>query len=331
MGENKCSQPEFILSLFLLKHKEVLEDALGFNIDQIQLEKNHGGNQIDLYGVCPSRRLELFVECQVRPSDPKHFDENLMNILNGIQEGIVVWIASSFRSDYLEGIKLLLGSGGNRRKYINFYAFEVQPEALTEIISLNSKSKLTVWDNLHQIRDVCDQSPPLRWIFKHEQIHSTHIGKTTIGDSPLDLDNPVDVKEHVIQELRKFVPELINVHREKKYNKNDRIITIGAGKSGFYYRVSAEDRRGIAFVELFMDMNQEPFFFLIKKHHEGMKRQIHQDITFGKRRIGVYFKPDSDIDKTILTLSTTLKRMAYYFYPYFEGENQIEVDIPIPL
>lgn len=142
--------------------------------------------------MCPSRRLELYVECQVNPSDPKHFDVNLMNILNSMQEWIVVWIASSFRSDFLDEIKSFLGSGGNKRKYINFYAFEIHPEALSTINALNVMNKLRVWGSLHHIKDVCKLSPPIRLIFKHEQIHSTHLGKAAVIHTPFDLNNPVD-------------------------------------------------------------------------------------------------------------------------------------------
>lgn len=323
MGENKCSQPEFILSLFLMKHKDVLEDALGLDIDQIELEKNHGSNDVDIYGICPSRRLELFVECQVKPSDPRHLNGNMINMLNGMQEGIVVWIASSFRSDFLEKIKLFLGSGRNKRKYINFYALEIHPEALTAIHFLNSMSKLTVWDNLHQVKDVCEFSPPLRLIFKHEQIHSTHLGKAAVRSPQLDLSNATDVKEYVIQELRSFIPELLNVHREKKCNQSDRIITIGAGKSGFTYRVSAKDRWNKAFVELFLDANQEPFYRLIKHYKEDLQRCIDENIQISRRRIGVYFKPDEDLDKTVLMIVTILKRFYQYFSPYLHGDASV--------
>ncbi|WP_079914133.1 hypothetical protein [Paenibacillus sp. 32352] len=135
---------------------------------------------------------------------------------------------------------MFLGSGGNKRKYINFYALEIHPEALTAIHFLNSMNKLAVWDNLHQVKDVCEFSPPLRLIFKHEQIHSTHLGKAAVRS----LQLATDVKEYVIKELWSCVPELLNVHREKKCNQSDRIITIGAGKGGLSYRVSAMDREG---------------------------------------------------------------------------------------
>lgn len=323
MGEHKCSQPEYILSLFLMKYKEVLESVLGFDVEQIQLEKNHGRNQIDFYAICPSRRLEVFVECQVKPSDPKHFEVNIMNVLNSIQEGIVIWIASAFRREYLEEIKSYLGSGGNKRKYINFYALEVKPDVVTAIYDLNSMSKLTIWDNLHQIKDLYGGQSPLSLRFKHEKIHSTHQGRAIAYNSQLNKER--DTKEYVIQELRRLVPELLNVHREKKCNQSDRIITIGAGRSGFSYRVSVKDRREIAFVELFMDANQEPFYRLIRHYIEEMRVFIHEDIQVNRRRVGVYFKPDKDLDSTISIIASILKRLVKYFSPYLYGDKNIQM------
>ncbi|MCM3624315.1 hypothetical protein M4D70_18985 [Brevibacillus borstelensis] len=307
------SEKEFLLSVFLMKHKEVLEKAVGFEIDQIKLEKNHGRHKIDLYGICPLRRLELFVECQVTPSDQKHLHHNIYGILQSVQEGQVIWIASSFRKEHLLSIKSFLRQ--NHRKYINFYCLEINPVVLNHIENLNSIYRLNVWGLLDQITDI--GASPLRLVFKHEQIPPTHIGKANTTKTPAGYNKPEDIKEYVLAHLRQRVPELLNVHKEKKRNQYDRIITIGGGKSGVYYRVCAEDNRNTAFVELMLDGNQVGLYRRLEKYQRNMKEMIHSNIQMKRgRRIGVYFVPDSDLQATVKKISDILSKMVHYFSPF---------------
>lgn len=317
----KGSEREFLLSLYIMKHKEVLEQTIGFTIDHIVLEKPHGRNKIDLYGVCAEHRLELFVENQVRPTDDLHLNNNILSILQGMQEGIVCWITSSFHPHHLSEVKSYLRK--NHRKFINFYAIEINPLLLKELEILNKMYKLDIWNFLDQLNLI--EGPPFNLVFKHEQIPSTHLGKVGINQPVLDLENPADVKMYLLNKLRVSIPEMLNLHKEKKCNQWDRILTVGAGRKGVYYRISVEDRRKRAFVELFMDASQEELF----KRLEAMKKEIkvHFDsrIQISTRRIGVYFKPDKDIDETIKQIASILSKMVHYFSPYiYEGwENVI--------
>lgn len=113
----------------------------------------------------------------------------------------------------------------------------------------------------------------MKMVFKHENIPFTHNGKISFGESILDITRSDDVKEYLLMYLRKSFPELITLHRQKKHNQNNKVITIGAGKGGVYYRLSVKDRRGLAFVEILMDANQESLFDKFEKQQKNNRRR----------------------------------------------------------
>lgn len=96
-----ASEKEYILSLAILKDKQMLEQAVVLKFDQLKLEQTHGRHKIDLMGICQSRRLEFFVEAQINPSDVKHLNHNILSILQSIREGILIWITASFQHEHL--------------------------------------------------------------------------------------------------------------------------------------------------------------------------------------------------------------------------------------
>ncbi|MFI8715176.1 hypothetical protein [Brevibacillus brevis] len=313
------SEKEFILSLALMKHKEILEQIIGLEMDGIALETTHGRKKVDLYSICPVRRLEVFVENQVTPSDKYHLLKHVLPLLQSINEGVVIWIASSFSKEHLSDVKSLLEK--NRHKYINFYALKIHPDVLKHIESLNSINKLDVWRGLHVIKDIL---APLTLVCKHEQIPATHIGKAVATTPVFELNRAEDVKEYVLRQLQQLVPECINLHKAKKHNQGDRVITVGAGKSGVYYKISANDRRGLAFVELFMDACQTAFFKRFKVKEKDMQRCIDPGIQVGNRKLGVYFNPDTVLDVTIKKIADIFTKMVHYFSPYiYEGWENV--------
>lgn len=305
-----CSQKEFILSIYLMKHKEVLESVLGLEIEQIELEKSSGGTRVDLYGINPIRKLEVFVENQVTPSDEKHLNENLFNLIYGCQEGIIVWIAKSFKMEHLHKVKSFLVR--NRKKFVNFYAFELNEEAIMQIEQLNRGHKHEVIARLNQVHQV--NGPVLKRVFKHEQMPSTHIGKVVLGERRYDFRRIEDVKDFALDTLRAQVPNYMNLFRQKKHNEHDFILSIGAGKSDIYYRLSVKNREGLAFVEIYFQNKLEIFNKLVNQYHE-MRSCVDQELTIGKQRIGVYFKPYAEIKDTVIKIGEILQRLIEYCSP----------------
>lgn len=62
-------------------------DVLGFELDNIKLEKPFGRSKIDLVAVDPTRRLDTYIENQITQSDETHL-RKILNLINGVNEGI---------------------------------------------------------------------------------------------------------------------------------------------------------------------------------------------------------------------------------------------------
>jgi len=78
------SEKEFIFNLYLKKYPEVLEGILGVDLTQIELEIPYGRKKIDFYAVSKDKRVEVFVENQLTPSDEAHLKEKIMPILQSV-------------------------------------------------------------------------------------------------------------------------------------------------------------------------------------------------------------------------------------------------------
>lgn len=308
------SEKEFILSMFLKKYPETLENILGIKLSNIELEIPYGKKKIDYYAVSREKKLEIFVENQLAQSDKGHLNEKIMPLLSALQEGYVVWIASSFKEEHVMAVKSFLKS--NPQKYVSFYGVELHPEVLVQLEKLNSIYKLDVYWNLNWIQEI--DHPPIKVVWKHEQIPSSHLGRVYVGESKYDFGRAEDVKDYVLNLLRKQMPNFLNLHKSKKYNQGDRTITLGGGKAGISYRVSVKDRRNLAFVEILFDEHQTILYKKFVSNLHDMKEKIHSDITIRERgrKIGVYFMPDLQLDANVIRISGILEKMISYFSPF---------------
>lgn len=98
-----------------------------------------------------------------------------------------------------------------------------------------------------------------------------------------------------------------------------------AGKYGVAYRCSAIDRRGKAFVELYFDQCLTEEYEAFALQQEQLRKKIHPDLTFDKRRIGVYFTPADTHVQTFKQITEIFHNMIKSFSPYFYGGKPIEL------
>lgn len=309
------SEKEFILSMFLKEYPTVLESLLGVRLSNIELEIPFGRKKMDLAAVDTKKRVDVYIENQLSLSDNGHLNQKVMPILQSLQEGIIVWIALGFQKDHLHAMKSYLRA--NPQKYINIYALELHPEALQQIEKLNSIYKLDVYWNLNSIEEI--NRPPLKVVWKHEQMPYSHLGRAFTGERQYDLERIEDVKEYVLYSLRNHIPNYLNLHKSKKHNQGDLTITLGGGKTGISYRFSVKNRRNLAFVEISFEDNQTSLFKKLVHLHHDMRKKIHPDITIKDRKFGMYFRPHPDISTTVGTIAGILRNMINYFYPYIYG------------
>lgn len=304
------SDKERTFTFFQKYKKDIMADVLGFELDNIKLEKPFGKAKIDLFAVDPSRRLEIYIENQITPSDEVHLNK-IVNLINGMNEGIVVWVALRFNDNHLLVVEEELKR--NKQKYVDFYAVEVSSDVIEYVSWLDKQFKMHILNNLGIISQV---EEPMKVVYKLEQIPKTFVGNAYIGERIYDFNRIEDLRDYIMEKLQDKIRYFPNIHFEKRPSKYGRSIYTGAGKEGMTYILSVKNGRGMAFVELHFDKSQEALFNAFKFHLPSMKTQIHPDIQFKERKIGVYFKPLAELDDTIDMIAEILDRMLKYFSPY---------------
>ncbi|RKJ69283.1 hypothetical protein D7X33_23890, partial [Butyricicoccus sp. 1XD8-22] len=165
----------------------------------------------------------------------------------------------------------------------------------------------------HLLREM---NPLLNVELVNLQIHPSHCGQINTNPSSPDLNRAEDVKRAMLQVLRNKIPYFLNFHYDKKTNQNDRILTCGAGKSGIIYRCSAKDVRNLAFVELYFDKAEMDWYEAFENIADELRKSVYPDLTYGKRRIGVYFKPKESNEQTFEEIARIFKKMIDGFSPY---------------
>lgn len=78
------SEKEFILTLFLLKYPQYLENLIRQKMSQCEAEVSIGRKKVDLFSINLERRLPIFVETQVKHSDNEHLNK-VLKIIDAIR------------------------------------------------------------------------------------------------------------------------------------------------------------------------------------------------------------------------------------------------------
>lgn len=318
------SKKETIFTLYQKKFPICIEDIIGLSIDCVKTEVDKGSKKIDLYGINKKKKIEIFIENQLKPSDRKdHLEQKVKPLIDGISEGYVIWTASKFHQNHIDEVKQLLRD--NPQKYINFYAVEINPQVLKQIQSLNNLYELDVWGNLDTINNIAEK---FKVVDSHLQMPKTHIGKAYTGEYQYDFTRDDDIKEYMIEQLREQIPYFLNFHNGKKHSENDKILRVGAGLTDITYCCSAFDVGHRAFLEIYFGLSKANWYYAFKSHEHLLKKNISADIYFDNkhRTIGVYFKSDkNDIPKVIEQIVSIFERFILYFSPYTYGKQEINI------
>ncbi|MCM3570488.1 MULTISPECIES: hypothetical protein [Bacillaceae] len=316
------SKKETIFTLYLKENPEVIQKIIGIQIEKMRMEYNNGSQRVDLHGVNKESKIDIFVECQITTADEDHFLKT-KDLINNTADGYVIWIASKFRKNsFIEEIKELLRN--SPRKYINFFAVEVDPEVIERIKLLNRQYELDVLKNLdiiHQIKQ------PLKLVDYYFQMPPTHIGKAYIGEAQYDFDREDDVKDYMLDQLCELMPYYLNFHSSKKHSQNSKVMQIGAGLDEVMYHCSVHDVRNRAFVEIRFGPSKEDWFHAFVNKAESMRREIHPLIHFNdnKRSIGFYATANpNDIPRTVSILVEVFEKFINYFSQFTYGKKGIK-------
>ncbi|WDH83358.1 hypothetical protein [Paenibacillus urinalis] len=303
------SEKEFILTLFLLKYPEYLEDLIGQKLELAEAEVPIGRRKVDLYAINVSRRLPIFIESQVNQSDQRHL-EKVLEILDGTSEGTIIWIASGFNEGYLQRVRSYMKS--HKHKYIDFYALRLHEQAILWASDLNKLHKLEVWGKLHCIRD--STYPPLELYDSYSQVPSTHTGRIIVK-TKYDFKRTEDVKQYMLEKLRGYVPHLTNVWKAKKHNSHDCQLSLGGGRNGVNFKLSAHNKYGQASIYLHFDQSQAELYHSYESKIQELQANIHPVLVAKDRKIGLGFHPQDELDDTIRRLANILERMLKVMGP----------------
>ncbi|MGI2851606.1 helix-turn-helix domain-containing protein [Bacillus cytotoxicus] len=312
------SKKEFIFTLFLKKFPEIIENVIGHSIEGIKTEVNYGSKYIDFYAVNREKKIEIFVENQIKPSDRSdHLKGKITPIINSISEGYLIWIAAKFQKSHIDEVKQLLRD--NPQKYINFYAVEINEEVLNNIDYLNTIYELDVWNNLDIINKIEEK---VRLVDCHIQMPQTHMGKAYVGDYEYDFKRDDDIKEFLSVQLCEKLPFFLNFHTQKKHLMNDRILKFGAGVGEVTYFCSAFDKKQRAIVGIRFEYSKQDWYQYFKQNEKLLKKYICPDIYFDdeNRIISHSIKSSREIIPEIVDyISEVFRRFILFFSPYTYG------------
>lgn len=311
------SMKENILSIFLKENPQLLSDTLGFQVNNITLEQRIAYNHIDVRGVDSKRRIPVIIEVQVTKANKKYLNR-VIEMIEKNNESVIVWIAKSFDEEILEELKKWFES--HQKEFVDFYTITFHEDTIAVLEKLNEMYRLDIYKNFYLLREL---NPLLNVELVNHQIHPSHCGQINTIPSPPDFDRTEDVKRAMLQVLRSKIPYFLNFHYDKKTNRNDRILTCGAGKTGIIYRCSAQDVRNLAFVELYFDKAEKDWYESFKGIEKELVATIHKDLCFRKRRIGVYFKPEEGYEQTFEKIAEVFQKMIDGFSPFILGRKEI--------
>lgn len=311
------SMKEAILGIYLKERPGIISEVLGFEVHHLALEQKHGAYHVDVKAVDKKRRIPILFELQVTQATANYLTR-LKHLVVINPEAVIVWVARSFDEAILNELQQWLK--GNQPPYTDFYAITLNEEALTILQQLNDMYKLDIYDNLHLLDEV---EPLLSIVLQSKRVPKSHCGHLNMEPLKLSYELDQDVKRGLLLHLRKAIPEYLNFHYDKKGNQHDKILNIGAGRYGVMYRCSAKDRRGMTFVELYFDRCLEEEYEAFKMQKEALQKVIHPELTFDKRRIGVYFPSSKTYEETFEQITEIFRNMIKIFSPYFYGGKPI--------
>ncbi|WP_064091548.1 hypothetical protein [Rossellomorea aquimaris] len=305
---------EFILTFtYSLNNKHLLEDIIESKLTNIELEVKRFGRYIDLLAIDYSKGVEVYFENQLTKSDNTHL-EGILNIIDNIEEGIIIWQSLKFQEKHLRIIKETLHSN---RKNICFYALELNPEVIETVKKLNNLYILDIYSNLNSISDV---HPHNKLVFKH--IVDMPVKKLEV----FHLMNKIDLysnegyekkNRQFISYLRKTIPFFLNFHRSKS-NSNiiNRIVSIGAGKEDIKYKFSLSDNKYRGFIEIVFEKNAIETFEEITKDIPILKEKIHSNIILKKNAIRYNLPVFENNDECFSYASKIFSKMIFFFSPF---------------
>ncbi|WP_313232121.1 hypothetical protein [Tissierella praeacuta] len=301
------SNSEFFFNLYQKFNKELLEEVLDEDLDELLLEKYYLGQKIDLYSQIKGTATGIFIESMLSRADVRHLDFILKLIDNIEDNAIIVFQAESFTDKIIERILNKIRKSG---KAIDFYAIEISKALIESMDDLKEEHFLKVIDRLCSL----EVSNPFNIVEKYVSIEGHRIIKKIEGKriSRIEKRNRLLIK--AIREKLYYYP---TIYREKRCLAN-RILTYSAGRSDVNYFISVEDRNGDSFVSVEFSGETENIYRGIKRKRKNFEKKIGYDVKFDDEnliiRTDISYK--KFIYKTIDDIADVFERYVFFLSNY---------------
>lgn len=117
------------LAPWLMQHIDLLNEAIGFEIELAAREERVGPFAVDLYGKEVQTGHPAIIENQLEPSDHNHLGQ-LLTYAAGLKAGVIVWVTPAFRDEHRAALSWL---NEISPQDVNFFGIEI------EILEINGQ------------------------------------------------------------------------------------------------------------------------------------------------------------------------------------------------
>ena len=306
---------EFYFNLYQKLNKELLEEVLEIELEDLLLEKYYMGQKIDLYGTVKNTTTQVFIESMLKKSDNRHL-EFILKLIDNIEDNsIIIFQAEDFTDKIIEKILRKINQSG---KSVDFYAVEIDKNLIKQIEDLNDIHFLKVVDKIC----VLNSSNPLNIVEKLISIKEHEIEDECEKNNMSKIEKRNELLIDAIRERLSYYP---TIHRERRCMAN-RVITYGAGRTGIDYAISIEDRAGDSFVCVRFTEETEAIFKAIRMKREKLEEKIGYHVDFDD--VNMIIRTDlmdkEFIYKTIDDIADIFELYVFYLsnYIFYLGTNE---------
>ncbi len=256
---------------WLEKEIEVLNEALGVEIEIIERESAIGDFKADLFGRELNLKTNVIIENQFGRTNHDHLGK-LLTYSAGKDAGIIIWIAEEFREKHRSVLDWLNESSGENR---SFFGAEIEVVRIGDSSlapNFNVVSKPNEWQKTINLTD--DEISPREELYRE------------FWDDMLDR-------------IKKEMPNFTTARKPSLSNW----MSIGAGKSGVHYSLAF--KQGNRFeVGLYLESpdasKNKEYFNQFKMHEKEIDHAITGDVIWNEGEdsklssISVFY-PDTEI------------------------------------
>ncbi|WP_085992167.1 hypothetical protein [Oceanobacillus senegalensis] len=316
----KGSRKEFILNIILKQNPSLISQFLGGDYRHVELERYENTNEnkmyIDMYGYHCVNNLPVYIETQLSKADKRHY-EKVKNIIEAIDEGIILWIATDFEEECMHKLYKLLHF--SVAKPINLYMVLLSNSCLFQLDVLNKQGQVEVWNNIKNQK----VGLPILTLFKAIEIIPSDFQSKLKDDIFEPLTTIKGVNKYFIRCLKERVPYFLNAHRSKA-NLNKRQIVFGAGVGGLDYVVCLKDINERCYFKLRLSYERHQEIY--NKILQVIKKEVRYNLLAMEQNEIIFSYPENfDMLKRITSIIDHFERLILLVDPIVDEQNGINI------